>query len=682
MNKSSMTIKTKVLILLFGAMFVLGVAIVYKATTKTSSALLEQAHSSISYASSIKKTQLEAFFDKKIVEISVLSYSENLKNLVDGLIYVHDALDVGGSEPFPVDNHMVKEVTLQYDSYFKKFAKSYGYLDILVICTKHGHVMYSQSRNSDKGANIRTGNLKDSGLNEVWKKAKELQRPVFTDLRPYEANNNEPTMFLGTPITIDGETKAILVLKIDDRITSRIMNFREGYGETQESFLVGADKLMRSDSFLSPKTHSLRASYKNKTRVDTEAVREALAGKEDTRLVIDHNGDLVLSSFRKLQIGEDLGWAIISEIDKDEVMELSNSLRDAILMILVIVFIVVLFVSFFILNSILVKPMKLLEDMTKEISEGEGDLTGRLVVNGDDEIARVSRYINAFIEKVQITIKEAKSSSSENSSIAEELSQASLQIGKKAEQEAEIVQNATKKGAELQSVLVSSISEAKETKESIAKTGESLEEAKIKITELSSEVYDSSVDNAHMADKLQQLNSDASQVKDVLTVIADIADQTNLLALNAAIEAARAGEHGRGFAVVADEVRKLAERTQKSLAEINATINVIVQAIGDTAEEMSKNAKKATLLADSSSKVGQDIDQSVNKVQDSIRDIERIIGGYVENADSANSIIKEIEKVNLLSSDNARSVEEIASAADHMAQMSVKLSNLLNSYKA
>ena len=92
-----------------------------------------------------------------------------------------------------------------------------------------------------------------------------------------------------------------------------------------------------------------------------------------------------------------------------------------------------------------------------------------------------------------------------------------------------------------------------------------------------------------LADNLQSLVSSANETKEILSTIGDIADQTNLLALNAAIEAARAGEHGRGFAVVADEVRKLAERTQKSLAEISATINVLVQAISDSSESLNLN---------------------------------------------------------------------------------------------
>ncbi len=344
--------------------------------------------------------------------------------------------------------------------------------------------------------------------------------------------------------------------------------------------------------------------------------------------------------------------------------------------ILIFILLIVLFTS-----RRIGKSLTNIELTSKDLAEGKGDLTQKLNIQGNDEIARVSQYINRFIEKVQITVKEAKSASAENSSISEELSQTSLQIGYKVEEEAKVVQDATKKGKELQEVLNRSIVEAKETKEEVTKTGKKLQNAKSKIAELSHGVHASSVAEVEMAQKLQQLNADAEQVKGVLTVISDIADQTNLLALNAAIEAARAGEHGRGFAVVADEVRTLAERTQKSLAEINATINVIVQSISDTTEQINLNSKKASQLAQNSTEVENDIDESVDNMQHAISDIEKIINGYVNNADATNIIITEVEKLNHLSSENARSVEEIASAVEHMSQMSVKLTDLLVKYK-
>ena len=195
------------------------------------------------------------------------------------------------------------------------------------------------------------------------------------------------------------------------------------------------------------------------------------------------------------------------------------------------------------------------------------------------------------------------------------------------------------------------------------------------------EIITRSEAETELADKLQNLSGDAQQVKVVLEVIADIADQTNLLALNAAIEAARAGEHGRGFAVVADEVRKLAERTQKSLSEINATISVIVQSITDASEAIAINANAIEKLSGNAITAQEAISGSVDIMDKAVGRVDEMVIGYINNSKEIQEMIDKVEVVNELSVSNARSVEEIASASDHLSSMTAKLNNLLGSYK-
>ncbi len=315
-------------------------------------------------------------------------------------------------------------------------------------------------------------------------------------------------------------------------------------------------------------------------------------------------------------------------------------------------------------------------------SHGDKDLRAKIDVDDrNDEISQVGRGVNSFVENARLIMEEIKGISTLNKTSMDKLVQIMQETQKSMKDSSTTLNSVKNKATDIAGMMNISIEQSQGLRKRLIETQGLVKESKDAIGDLFSQITESAHTEEELSSKVEQLSRNADDVKSILDIINDIADQTNLLALNAAIEAARAGEHGRGFAVVADEVRNLAGRTQKSLAEINSTIMVIVQEINAVSSQMNLNSQKMERLSDMSKSVQETYEKMSSNLSSVVLDSNQSMDDYAKSGHQIEAMVSDFVEVEKVASKTLADSSEILNIATHVSGTTMNLDKQVNLFK-
>ena len=438
-----------------------------------------------------------------------------------------------------------------------------------------------------------------SGFRETVKEVKSTKKPFAA----IEVGRAGPTIRGLAPMFHDGEY--VGSIEFMQGFNSVVKGSKEAINS---SILVLLNKKMESVATLFKTSKQTRVAdmlvAQNDSTIDKRLVSELKGiGIQDIKDGLTTENYFIraipLKDFHDKRIGYSVVAKDLHIVNRTIDISVNSLITQ--LIIMAVIDLIVLVLLLLIIHRLIKQPVEGLIEVVKDLASGNGDLTKRLPIHSDDELGEVSFYVNQFIIKIHELTTHTKDIARSNELLSKSILEGSSTLHEVATEQLETVHKSNTLTTDARDDLDASEELANKTAQDVYTSYTVLTELE-EISNIVTTMINEDVEKEHeLAERIASLAVQVIEIKNILNIIKDIADQTNLLALNAAIEAARAGEHGRGFAVVADEVRKLAEKTQKSIGEIDSTVMVVVQNVQEISTEMTKNSENINSLSSKTS---------------------------------------------------------------------------------
>ncbi|MEM6334416.1 MAG: methyl-accepting chemotaxis protein [Planctomycetota bacterium] len=335
----------------------------------------------------------------------------------------------------------------------------------------------------------------------------------------------------------------------------------------------------------------------------------------------------------------------------------------------------------FLLARSIVTPVRGLRDKLDQIANGDGDLTQRLDVRGNDELTDVARLFNQFVQSIHDVVAETTRSTQAVAAAATQVSASSEELSAGSQDQASQVTQVSAAVEELSASVVEVAAKAADAANNSQRSGEVAQQGNLVVDQTVEGMAAIKDAVAQSAASVNELGKRGEQIGAVIQVINDIADQTNLLALNAAIEAARAGEHGRGFAVVADEVRKLADRTVNATQEIAESIEAVQNETAQAVERMTAGTERVDQGVGLATQAGESLTEIVGNVGELADMIQQIAAAAEQQSAAAEEISRKMQDIDAISAQSNEAAQQTATAGADLSNSSERLRQLVGRFR-